>query len=120
MSALLTIQAILRFGVLAHLPDYGELVQHLAMFDQVALGGLPAKAKSRPLLEWIDNLHEHFVDPATVAEGHYRAPTKPGASTEMRPESIGAYGFPNGSVWTDLGSRGRLNSMAGLSFEGRA
>jgi L-fuconate dehydratase len=97
-----------------------ELVQHLAMFDQVALGGLPAKAKSRPLLEWIDNLHEHFVDPATVAGGHYRAPTKPGASTEMRPESIGAYGFPDGSVWAELGSRGRVDSMSGQSREGGA
>ena len=97
-----------------------ELVQHLAMFDQVALGGLPAKAESRPLLEWIDNLHEHFVDPASVAGGHYRAPTKPGASTEMRPESIGAYSFPDGSVWAELGSRVRVDSMAGPAVEGRA
>jgi len=97
-----------------------ELVQHLAMFDQVALGGLPAKAKSPPLLEWIDNLHEHFVDPATVVRGHYRAPTKPGASTEMHPKSIGAYGFPDGSVWAALGSRGPVDGMARQSLEGRA
>jgi L-fuconate dehydratase len=97
-----------------------ELVQHLAMFDQVALGGLPARARSRPLLEWIDNLHEHFVDPATVTGGHYRAPTKPGASTEMRPESIGAYGFPDGSIWAELGSRAQLDSISVQSLDGGA
>jgi len=97
-----------------------ELVQHLAMFDQVMLGGLPARARSRPLLEWIDNLHDHFVDPAIVTGGHYRAPTKPGASTEMRPESIGAYSFPDGTVWAGLGSLAGLDNMAGQSRDGGA
>jgi L-fuconate dehydratase len=97
-----------------------ELVQHLAMFDQVALGGLPARARSRPLLEWIDNLHEHFVDPARVSSGNYRVPTTPGASTEMRPESIGAYSFPGGSVWAGAGPGTRLQGIAARAVGGAA
>jgi L-fuconate dehydratase len=76
-----------------------ESVQHLAMFDRVALDGL-APGQARPhLLEWIDNLHEHFVDPAVVVAGRYRAPSLPGASTELKEQTISAYSYPHGAVW---------------------
>lgn len=105
-----------KFGVAVY-PHAGgvglcELVQHLAMFDHVALGGVAAPGRAGPMLEWIDNLHDHFVDPATVVGGHYRAPTQPGASTEMRPESISAYSFPDGPVWTaELAAVTRLGEL---------
>ena len=54
-------------------------------------------------IEWIDHLHEHFVDPAVVVRGRYRAPVSPGASTEMLPTSIAEYSFPNGPVWAVRG-----------------
>lgn len=66
-----------------------EAVQHLAMFDFVALGG-PGSLDGR-LLEWADHLHEHFVTPATIADGSYVTPTAPGASTEMLTSSIERY-----------------------------
>jgi L-fuconate dehydratase len=76
-----------------------EIVQHLAMFDRVALGGLAPERRQKPLIEWIDNLHEHFVAPAVVVAGHYQAPTVPGASTEMHPETLRDYRSPDGAVW---------------------
>ena len=48
-----------------------EIVQHLAMFDYVALSG----TMDGRVIEWIDHLHEHFVNPAVVAGGRYLAPT---------------------------------------------
>ena len=73
-----------------------ELVQHLAMFDYVALTG----TKDGRMIEWIDHLHEHFLDPAVVTAGHYQAPTAPGASTELRPESVAEFSYPAGPAWS--------------------
>jgi L-fuconate dehydratase len=72
-----------------------ELVQHLAAFDYVAVG---ASWDDR-IVEFVDHLHEHFVDPCVVESGRYRAPSLPGFSSEMRPESRAEHGFPHGSVW---------------------
>ena len=72
-----------------------ELVQHLAMYDYVALSG----TTEQRFIEWIDHLHEHFVDPAMVHGGNYRAPTAAGASTRMRSRSVADYSFPNGAAW---------------------
>ena len=72
-----------------------EYVQHIAMFDYI---GVSASADDR-IVEWVDNLHEHFRDPAVVRSGRYLAPTAPGYSIEMLPESLDEYEFPNGPVW---------------------
>ena len=56
-----------------------EIVRHLSFFDYAALSGTMTGRR----IEWIDHLHEHFVDPAVVVGGRYRAPVSPGASTEM-------------------------------------
>jgi L-fuconate dehydratase len=72
-----------------------EVVQHLAMFDYVALSGTIEHRR----IEWIDHLHEHFVTPAVVADGRYRAPHAPGASTEMYEDSLEAFSFPGGAAW---------------------
>jgi L-fuconate dehydratase len=72
-----------------------ELVQHLAMFDYVALSG----TTDGRMIEWIDHLHEHFVDPAVVTGGRYRAPTRPGASSRLRPESVAEFSYPAGPAW---------------------
>ena len=97
-----------------------ELVQHLAMFDRVALGGAAVDGRPGPLLEWIDHLHEHFVDPARVTRGHYQAPSAPGASTEMRTGSISEYSFPGGPAWmTEPGSSTKIEDLpAGPSLGG--
>lgn len=72
-----------------------EYVQHLAMFDYIAV----STSFDNRIVEWVDNLHEHFRDPAVVHSGRYLAPTAPGYSIEMLPESLDEYEFPNGSAW---------------------
>jgi L-fuconate dehydratase len=72
-----------------------EIVQHLAMFDYAAVS---ATTEGR-VIEWIDHLHEHFVTPASVRGGRYLTPTQPGASTELRPESLAEFSFPSGPAW---------------------
>ncbi|HTX29537.1 MAG TPA: enolase C-terminal domain-like protein [Streptosporangiaceae bacterium] len=72
-----------------------EIVQHLAMFDFVAISGTSQGRR----IEWIDHLHEHFAAPAVVARGRYRTPEAPGASTEMLPGSLAEYSYPSGPAW---------------------
>jgi L-fuconate dehydratase len=76
-----------------------EMVQHLAMFDFIAVS---ATARNR-VLEYVDHLHEHFTDPVRVVGGRYLAPTAPGFSAALRPATLRDYEFPNGSVWRQLG-----------------
>jgi L-fuconate dehydratase len=82
-----------RFGVRVcpHAGGVGlcEAVQHLAMFDYVALSG----TQEGRMIEYVDHLHEHFVDPVRVTAGRYAAPTQPGASTEMHAGSVAEYEF---------------------------
>jgi L-fuconate dehydratase len=61
-----------------------EAVQHLAMFDYVAVSG---SIEDR-MIEYVDHLHEHFVTPVDVRHGRYHAPTAPGAGTQMLDASI--------------------------------
>ena len=72
-----------------------EYVQHLAIFDYIAVG---ASLENR-VCEFVDHLHEHFVEPARVVGGRYQAPLAPGYSAEMRPDSVAQYGFPGGGAW---------------------
>jgi L-fuconate dehydratase len=72
-----------------------EMVQHLAMFDFV---GVSPSADDR-VLEYVDHLHEHFTDPVRVVAGRYLAPTAPGFSTTLRPQTLRDYEFPQGAVW---------------------
>jgi L-fuconate dehydratase len=74
-----------------------EYVQHLAMFDYIAVSG----SLEHRFVEWVDHLHEHFVDPAVVRDGRYVAPSAPGYSIEMLPESLARYEFPYGLAWTE-------------------
>jgi L-fuconate dehydratase len=74
-----------------------EIVQHLSMFDYVAL----SRTMDGRMIEWIDHLHEHFVTPARVRGGRYIAPTQAGASSEIRPESLAEFSFPSGPAWLD-------------------
>jgi L-fuconate dehydratase len=73
-----------------------EYVQHLSIFDFIAIG---ASLDDR-VLEYVDHLHEHFVDPVRMEGGRYMPPSAPGYSIAMKPESLAAYEFPNGSMWT--------------------
>lgn len=59
---------------------------------------------SRPTsIEYVDHLHEHFLDPVVIRNGHYLVPEKPGYSIEMKARSLHDYAYPGGSVWTEMG-----------------
>lgn len=64
-----------------------EAVQHLSMIDYVAVSG----TTDNRYLEYVDHLHEHFVDPVRIIDGHYVAPVAAGASTEMTADSLAQY-----------------------------
>jgi L-fuconate dehydratase len=75
-----------------------EMVQHLAMFDFVAVSATDADR----VLEYVDHLHEHFTDPVRVSGGRYLAPAAPGFSATLREQSLRDYEFPHGVVWQEL------------------
>jgi L-fuconate dehydratase len=61
-----------------------EAVQHLSMFDFVAVSA----TREGRVIEYVDHLHEHFVTPVIVEDGSYRAPLDPGAGAEMLASSV--------------------------------
>ncbi|HZT19432.1 MAG TPA: L-fuconate dehydratase [Dongiaceae bacterium] len=74
-----------------------EYVQHLAMIDFVCIS---ASMEGR-VLEFVDHLHEHFLDPVVLRAGRYMPPTAPGYSIAMRPDSLERYEFPAGAAWLE-------------------
>jgi L-fuconate dehydratase len=72
-----------------------EYVQHLAMFDYIAVSG----SLDERVVEYVDHLHEHFVDPVVIRDGRYLVPDAPGYSITMRPESLERYAYPDGAAW---------------------
>ncbi|WP_432066250.1 L-fuconate dehydratase [Streptomyces sp. C10-9-1] len=77
-----------------------ELVQHLSMFDYVAVSGTTENRS----IEFVDHLHEHFLDPVRIRDGHYQAPLAPGFSTEMLATSIEQFRYPDGVFWDSEGA----------------
>ncbi len=54
------------------------------------------------MIEYVDHLHEHFVDPVVDRRpARYRAPLRPGFSAELTPDALAAHLFPGGSAWTE-------------------
>ena len=74
-----------------------EYVQHISLFDYIAVSG----SLDDRVLEYVDHLHEHFLDPVTIREGRYMPPIRPGYSVTMRPESLREYEFPVGAAWRE-------------------
>jgi L-fuconate dehydratase len=72
-----------------------EMVQHLSMFDYIAVSG----TQENRVTEFVDHLHEHFVDPVVIRNARYMPPLSPGYGTSIRPESREAYRYPEGRVW---------------------
>ena len=75
-----------------------EYVQHLQIFDYISVS---ASTDNR-IVEYVDHLHEHFIDPVTIQNGHYMPPTLPGYSIEMKSESLHDYHYPDGKVWQEV------------------
>ncbi|HCL65606.1 MAG TPA: fuconate dehydratase [Rhizobium sp.] len=66
-----------------------EYVQHLSMIDYVAVSG----TKDGRVIEYVDHLHEHFLDPCVIKDAAYMPPARAGFSIEMKAESIEEYTF---------------------------
>jgi L-fuconate dehydratase len=73
-----------------------ELVAHLAVFDYLRVG---CSLEGR-MVEYVDHLHEHFIDPVRTRKGRYLLPDRPGYSATMKPASLARYAFPGGPVWS--------------------
>lgn len=89
--------AKLRVRVCPHAGGVGlcEYVQHLQMIDYIAISG----TMEDRVIEYVDHLHEHFLDPVVVRNGHYMPPVLPGYSIEMKAESLDRYEYPGGEAW---------------------
>ena len=72
-----------------------EYVQHLSMFDFISVTG----SMENRLIEYVDHLHEHFLDPVEIQKGCYMPPKLPGYSITMKNKSLVDYEFPTGKVW---------------------
>jgi len=81
-----------------------ELVQHLSIFDFVAVSG----SLDGRVTEFVDHLHEHFVDPTIIRKARYLAPERPGYSSEMHAASIAEYRFPDGPAWSRQASKAKI------------
>jgi len=64
-----------------------EYVQHIAMLDYVAIAG----TRAGRVVEYVDHLHEHFIDPCIVRNAAYMPPQAPGFSIAMKPDSLARY-----------------------------
>ena len=97
--ALLLLAAKFGVPVCPHAGGVGlcEVVQHLSMLDYIAVSG----ALEGRVIEWVDHLHEHFVEPAVVRDGRYRVPERPGSGAEIRAASVAAHRFPDGPAWQE-------------------
>ena len=95
--AILLLAAKFGVRVFPHAGGVGlcELVQHLAMADYIAISG----SMEDRAIEFVDHLHEHFLDPVRVRAGRYLPPWRPGFSAEMLGDSLEQYRFPEGAVW---------------------
>jgi len=74
-----------------------EYVQHLSMFDFVAVSG----TMDGRVIEYVDHLHEHFEDPVVIRRGRYMPPTRPGYSITIHEASRLAHRYPGGNVWLE-------------------
>jgi L-fuconate dehydratase len=95
--AVLLLAARFEIPVCPHAGGVGlsEYVQHLSLIDYIAIAG----DLDDRVIEFVDELHEHFVTPARIVEGRYVVPETPGYSIEMLPDSLERYGFPDGAAW---------------------
>ena len=78
-----------------------ELIQHMSFVDYIAVSG---NLENR-VLEYVDHLHDHFVDPVRTKNGYYLTPQKPGFSVEMKADSIRNHTFPDRECMGELSQR---------------
>jgi L-fuconate dehydratase len=97
--AILLMAAKFNVPVCPHAGGVGlcEYVQHLSAFDYICV----SRSLQDRVVEYVDHLHEHFVDPVRIHNGRYLLPEAPGYSIEIYPESLAQYRFPDGAEWQE-------------------
>ncbi|MEM9648023.1 MAG: L-fuconate dehydratase [Bacteroidota bacterium] len=97
--AILLMAAKFKIPVCPHAGGVGlcEYVQHLSMVDYICISG---ELEDR-VIEYVDHLHEHFLDPVTIKNGAYMPPRLPGYSIQMHSATLKDYEFPNGKIWNN-------------------
>ena len=97
--AILLLAAKFNIPVCPHAGGVGlcEYVQHLSVFDFLSVS---ASMQDR-VIEYVDHLHEHFLHPVVICNGHYQLPTAPGYSIQVREESLTRFAYPNGAAWIE-------------------
>ncbi|PCH76632.1 MAG: fuconate dehydratase [Flavobacteriaceae bacterium] len=95
--AILLMAAKFKIPVCPHAGGVGlcEYVQHLSMIDFIAISG---SIEGR-IIEYVDHLHDHFIDPVMIKNGAYMPPTAAGYSITMKEKSLKEYEFPQGKIW---------------------
>ena len=73
-----------------------EYVQHLSIFDYICVSG----SLQDRIVEYVDHLSEHFLNPARVRNGRYLPPMRPGYGIELKPEALQTHRYPEGVVWS--------------------
>jgi L-fuconate dehydratase len=100
-EALAVILMAAKFGIpiCPHAGGVGlcEYAQHLSIFDYISVSG----SLEDRVIEYVDNLHEHFADPVIIRDARYVAPQAPGTSITILPETLTDYQFPGGAIWAD-------------------
>lgn len=98
--AILLMAAKFNIPVCPHAGGVGlcEYVQHLSMFDYIAVSG----TQEGRMIEFVDHLHEHFESPVVMKNGCYMPPQDAGFSIKMKEPSVVAHSFPEGEVWQNL------------------
>lgn len=101
--AVLLLAAAFDVPVCPHAGGVGlcEYVQHVSIFDYICVSG----SLNGRITEYVDHLHEHFVDPCVVGGGRYRVPEAAGASITMKPDSLRDHIFPTGLVWRGMNEK---------------
>ena len=97
--AILLMAAKFKIPVCPHAGGVGlcEYVQHLSMIDYIAISG----SQEERIIEYVDHLHEHFLDPVQIKNGAYMPPSMSGYSITMKEQSLKDYEFPNGKIWKE-------------------
>lgn len=108
--AILLLAAKFGIRVCPHAGGVGlcEAVQHISMFDFIAVSG----EKDDRMIEFVDHLHEHFITPVDVRGGRYWPPSAPGAGAEMHRQTLTTFSFPDGATWSGTPADGRAGHRA--------
>lgn len=69
--------------------------QNIVLFDYIAVSA----SLDKRVLEYVDHLHENFIEPITIKRGHYMPPKMPGYSVTMKEESLARFEYPHGEEW---------------------